>query len=92
MKDIILDSLSDIAKIIPFLFLAFLIIELIEHKFSNKSKELIKNAKGGPLIGSILGLLPQCGFSVLATNFYITRTITLGTLISVYLRLTSIFS
>ena len=68
------------------LFIAFLLIELIEHKFNKKSLKLIeKSGKLGPLVGGILGCFPQCGFSVLATNLYITRIITMGTLISIYL-------
>ena len=86
MKEIIMDTLIDGVKLIPFLFVAFLIIELIEHKLSNKNKELItKTGKFGPLFGSILGAFPQCGFSVLTTNLYVTRIVSLGTLISVYL-------
>ena len=76
----------DTLKIIPFLFIAFLIIELIEHKLSSKSKKMItKSGEFGPIIGSLLGLIPQCGFSVVATNLYITRIVSLGTLISIYL-------
>ena len=86
MKDIILDTLLDTIKILPFLFITFLIMEYIEHKFSNKSKKNIsKTEKFGPVIGSLLGAVPQCGFSVMATNLYVTRIITLGTLISIYL-------
>ena len=86
MQEIILDTILDCLKIIPFLFIAFLIIEYFEHKLSHKTENTIKKAgKFGPLIGSILGALPQCGFSVLATNLYITRIISLGTLIAIYL-------
>ena len=86
MQEIILDTILDCLKIIPFLFIAFLIIEFFEHKLSHKTENTIKKAgKFGPLIGSILGALPQCGFSVLATNLYITRIISLGTLIAIYL-------
>lgn len=86
MKDIILDTLLDTLKLIPFLFVAFLIIELIEHKFSKKTKTAIsKSGRFGPIIGALLGAIPQCGFSVIATNFYVTRIVTLGTLISIYL-------
>lgn len=86
MLDIIFETLLDTLKILPFLFIAFLIIELIEHKYNNKSKKIIeKSNKLGPLIGGLLGCFPQCGFSVLATNLYITRIISLGTLISIYL-------
>jgi hypothetical protein len=84
--DIVLDTLLDGLKLIPFLFIAFLIIELIEHKLSKKSEKIIAKAgKAGPLIGGLLGGIPQCGFSVVATNLYITRIISLGTLISIYL-------
>ena len=86
MFDIVLDTLLDALKLLPFLFLAFLLIEFIEHKLSKKSKKIIeKSGYLGPLLGGTLGLVPQCGFSVLATNLYITRIISLGTLISIYL-------
>lgn len=86
MIDIILDTLIDSLKLLPFLFIAFLIIELIEHKLNKQTKKIVsKSGKVGPLIGSLLGLFPQCGFSVMATNLYVTRIITLGTLISIYL-------
>ena len=86
MQEVIVDTLIDSIKLIPFLFFAFLIIELIEHKFNKKTKEMIsRSGHFGPLIGSILGLFPQCGFSVLATNLYTTRIITFGTLIAIYL-------
>lgn len=86
MKEVILDTLLDTIKLVPFLFIAFLLIELMEHKLSNKNKKIItKSKKYGPVLGSLLGALPQCGFSVMATNLYVTRIITLGTLISIYL-------
>lgn len=86
MKDIIIDTLIDTLKLVPFLFIAFLLIELFEHKFSKKSIEVVESSgKYGPILGSILGIIPQCGFSVMATNLYVTRLITLGTLISIYL-------
>jgi len=86
MIDIILDTIKDSLRLIPFLFIAFLIIELIEHKLSKKSKKIIGSSKHyGPLAGSLLGMFPQCGFSVMATNLYVTRIISLGTLIAIYL-------
>lgn len=86
MLDIILDTLIDGLKLIPFLFVAFIIIELIEHKLSKKNKKAVTKAgKFGPLVGGLLGAIPQCGFSVMATNLYATRIITLGTLIAIYL-------
>jgi len=84
--DIILETLFDSLKILPFLFIAFLLIELIEHKFNNRTKKFVlKSGKFGPIVGSLLGLVPNCGFSVAATNLYITRVISIGTLISIYL-------
>jgi len=86
MIEIIKETLIDSLKLLPFLFVAFLIIEFLEHKLVNKNKKMItKTKKFGPIIGSILGLFPQCGFSVLATNLYVTRIVTLGTLVSIYL-------
>lgn len=86
MWDVILETLIDSVKLIPFLFITYLIMEWIEHKTKEKTKETIqKSGKWGPLIGSILGIFPQCGFSVSATNLYAARVITLGTLIAVYL-------
>lgn len=86
MKEIIIDTLIDTLKLVPFLFIAFLLIELFEHKFSKKSIKVVESSgKYGPILGSVLGIIPQCGFSVMATNLYVTRLITLGTLISIYL-------
>lgn len=86
MLEIIEHTLIDSIKLLPFLFLTYLLMEYIEHKTKEKTKETIKKSgKFGPLIGGILGIVPQCGFSVSATNFYAARVITLGTLIAVYL-------
>ncbi len=86
MFDVVIDTLLDSLKLLPFLFVAFLIIEILEHSVKKGSESIIsKSQKVGPFVGSVLGLIPQCGFSVLATNLYSCRVITLGTLISVYL-------
>lgn len=86
MLEVIQDTLLDTIKLLPFLFVAFLIIEFIEHKLSNKQENIIsKSGKFGPIVGALLGAVPQCGFSVLATNLYVTRIISLGSLISIYL-------
>lgn len=86
MLDVIKDTVIDSLKLLPFLFLTFLLMEYFEHKMQNKSKRIVEKAgKFGPVIGSFLGVIPQCGFSVAATNLYATRIITLGTLISIYL-------
>ena len=86
MLEIIEDTIIDAIKLLPFLFITYLIMEYIEHKMGHKTKHAIKKSgKWGPIIGSILGAFPQCGFSVSATNLYAGRVITLGTLIAVYL-------
>lgn len=86
MLEIIRDTLIDGIRLLPFLFITYLLMEYIEHKMAEKSKKAIqKSGKLGPVIGGILGIFPQCGFSVSATNLYAGRVITLGTLISVYL-------
>lgn len=86
MIEIVEDTLLDALKLFPFLFLAFLLLEYIEHKMNRKNQNLIqKSGKLGPLFGGVLGIFPQCGFSVAATNLYAARIITLGTLISIYL-------
>ena len=86
MLDIITDTLIDALKLLPFLLVTFYIMEYIEHKLSDKSKEKIeKSGKYGPIIGSILGMFPQCGFSVAATNLYRARVVSIGTLLAIYL-------
>ena len=86
MLEIIEDTIIDAIKLLPFLFITYLIMEYIEHKMGHKTKHAIKKSgKWGPIIGGILGAFPQCGFSVSATNLYAGRVITLGTLIAVYL-------
>lgn len=86
MLDILMDALIDSIKLVPFLFVTYLIMEYLEHKTSDKHKEhMKKSGKMGPVIGGLLGAFPQCGFSVSATNLYVGRVISLGTLIAVYL-------
>ena len=86
MLDVILDTLVDGVKLLPFLFLTYLAMVYIEHKTTAKTKNTIKKSgKLGPLVGGILGAFPQCGFSTAGSNLYAGRVITLGTLISIYL-------
>ena len=74
----------DLLKIVPFLFVAFIIMEYMEHHVKKKTG-ILKNRKLGPLLGGVLGIIPQCGFSVLATNLFSNRVITIGSLLAVYL-------
>lgn len=86
MLDILLDTFLDSLKLLPFLLITYLLMEYLEHKSLKSNTKLMERAgKLGPLWGSILGVLPQCGFSVAASNLYVSRVISLGTLISIYL-------
>lgn len=86
MLDLLKDAVIDSLKLLPFLFIVYLIMEFLEHKSSNKTEKIIrKSGKFGPIIGSVLGAFPQCGFSVMASNLYIARIISIGTLVSIFL-------
>lgn len=84
--DILLDTLKDTAEIIPVLFLAYLLMEFLERHMSERTTDLVrKSGRFGPIIGSVLGAFPQCGFSAAASSLYAGRVITVGTLLAVYL-------
>jgi len=86
MLELLQDTMIDSIKLLPFLFITYLIMEYIEHKTQKHTQKAIQKAgKWGPAIGGIVGILPQCGFSVVATNFYAARMITMGSLLAVYL-------
>ena len=86
LEHIILHTLEDTLKLLPFLFLVFWAMEVMEHGFGHKSQAVIEKAgKAGPFLGGLLGALPQCGFSVMVTNLYAGRVTTVGTLAAVYL-------
>ena len=84
MIDVIIDTLLDALKSLPIIFIAYLIVEYISKKTNNSFNRKL-GGKKGPLFGSLLGALPQCGISAMASNFYSYRIITLGTLFAVYL-------
>lgn len=84
--NVIYDTLLDGIKLLPFLFVTYLAMEYIEHKAGSKAERMIrKSGRFGPMIGGVLGIVPQCGFSAAAANFYAGRIITLGTLFAVFL-------
>lgn len=89
MLEAILDAIIDSIKILPFLFITYLIMEYLEHKTSEKAKNTIKKSgKLGPIFGGLLGAIPQCGFSVSATNLYAGRVITLrNTYINIFINI-----
>lgn len=83
--DAALDALLDSLRMLPFLFVAFLILEALEHYSSNRLTHFFQHKKGGPAIASLLGCIPQCGFSTLISSLYCGGIVTVGTLIAVYL-------
>ena len=86
MLDALKDALIDTLKISPFLYLTYLCMEYLEAHTEDRIQNLVKRAGWmGPFWGSLLGAVPQCGFSAAASNLYAGRTITLGTLIAIFL-------
>lgn len=106
--ELVVDSVLDSVKLVPFLFLTYLLMEYLEHRTGEGAQRLIvKMGQGGvrradrkelhltgrrmgarwagPIVGGLLGIVPQCGFSAAASNLYAGRVITLGTLMAVYL-------
>ncbi|MCX4322085.1 MAG: arsenic efflux protein [Lachnospiraceae bacterium] len=84
--DVIHDTYIDSLRILPFLFLAYLVMECLEHWAGGRMQAVVtKSGKAGPAIGGVLGIFPQCGFSAAAANLYAGRIITMGTLIAVFL-------
>lgn len=85
-QDVLLDTILDSVRMLPFLFAAFLLLEALEHystAFVNKT--LSRLNKAGPIAGALFGCLPQCGFSVLTANLYSGGVVSLGTLLAVFL-------
>ena len=84
--DVLSETLVDTAKMLPFLFLAYLFIEYVETRHGERIEALLAGGgRWGAVPGAVLGCVPQCGFSAIASNFYASRVITLGTLMAVYL-------
>lgn len=83
---VILESIIDVAKILPFLFIIYYVIELIEYKHAIKlQNSRILKGEASPIFGSLLGCVPQCGFSVISTDLFNKGYISVGTLIAVYI-------
>ncbi len=85
-EEVLFHSFIDVLKLLPILFLTYLLMEFIEHRASDKTVRFIERSGAfAPLVGSAAGLLPQCGFSVSAANLYTGRVISVGTLLAVFL-------
>ncbi len=86
MTEVLLDTFIDCLKILPFLFLTYLLMEFLEHKAGDKATELMnRSGRFGPIVGGVLGVVPQCGFSAAVSNLYAGGVITRGTLLAVFL-------
>lgn len=84
--DILLDAGKDTLSLVPFLLVTYLVLETLEHVAGDRVNGAIKRAgAAGPIVGSLLGIVPQCGFSAMAATLYAGRVVTLGTLVAVFL-------
>ncbi len=85
MKDVIIDALLDTLKLLPFLLLLYILIELMEHNTGVGKPRKSLTGKFAPVLGAGLGLVPMCGFSVMAAKLYQHRHVTFGTLCAVFI-------
>lgn len=85
MTEIFLEALFDTLIVLPFLLVIYIVIELVEHKTSVFGNRKILQGKLAPLIGSAAGLVPLCGFSVMAAKLYDKKFIRTGTLLAVFI-------
>lgn len=86
MLDILLDAGLDSVKMLPFLYLAYLLIEWIERTRGSRIEALLaEGSRWGAAVGALLGTIPQCGFSAMAASLYGSGVITLGTLMAVFI-------
>ncbi|MCI5732115.1 MAG: arsenic efflux protein [Eubacterium sp.] len=84
--DIFIEAGTDTLKLVPFLFLTYVLMEWLEHRTGSRTQAAIRRAgKAGPLLGGVIGVFPQCGFSAAASNLYSGGLITAGTLVAVFL-------
>lgn len=84
--DALVDSLVDTLKLIPFLFITYLLMEYLEHHTASRVTGLLaRMGKAGPAFGGLFGIIPQCGFSASAASLYSGGVITLGTMLAVFL-------
>ena len=83
--EVILDALKDTAILFPFLFLMYILIEVLEHNTGVSKPQRALTGRYAPILGGALGTLPMCGFSVMAAKLYRNRHITIGTLLAVFI-------
>ena len=86
LLDIVLDAAGDTLGLVPFLLATYLVLEALEHTAGERVNAAIRRAgAAGPVVGALLGMVPQCGFSAMGATLYAGRVITLGTLVAVFL-------
>ena len=86
LAHVFVHAVKDTALVLPFLFLTYALMELLEHRAGERVLGSVRRAgKAGPAIGATLGLLPQCGFSAAAAGLFAGRVVTFGTLLAVFL-------
>ena len=86
MLDALMDAAIDTVKLFPILFITYILMEWLEHRAKDKSLKIVRYAgKTGPLFGGLFGAIPQCGFSGAAASFFAAKSITLGSLIAIFL-------
>lgn len=79
-------ALEDTLALVPFLFVTYIALEVLEHAAGNRANAVVRRAgAAGPVAGALLGVVPQCGFSAMAATLYAGRVVTLGTLVAVFL-------
>lgn len=86
LEHVLEHTIEDTVKLIPFLFLTYLAMEYLERRAGEKTVAmLLNNGRKGPIVGGLLGIVPQCGFSAAAANLYAGGVITVGTMVAVFL-------
>lgn len=86
MQEILIDGVLDCLKLLPFLYLSYLAVEYAEHRMSEKTKSMIYRAgKAGPVIGALIGVIPQCGFAAASAGLFAGGMLSPGTLLAVFL-------
>ena len=86
LVDVIADSVLDTLELVPFLFVTYLAMEALEHSTEGRVQGIVARAgHAGPIVGALLGAIPQCGFSAMAATLFSGGVVTVGTLVAVIL-------
>lgn len=83
---VLIESLIDVAKVLPILFAVYYLIELVEYKNAiNLHKNKLLKGKVSPVLGATMGIIPQCGFSIVSTDLFSKGRLSIGALVAVYI-------